>query len=510
MSIQEKINELTNRRSQIEQGGGSAVIDKIHADGKLSARERIGLLLDTNTFVEVGAFVKQRATDFNLSVKEAPADGVVTGYGAINGKLVYVYSQDATVIGGALGEMHAKKIVSIYDMALKVGAPIIALIDTAGLRLQEATDALEGFGALFLKQSMASGVTPQVTAILGNCGGGAAVIPSLSDFTFMTSKNTKLFVNSPNALDDKGANFEKYASAAFHAENTGIVDFIYETEVECLSAMRSLVDLLPSNNLEETPLFDTTDDVNRTTSELGLMANIIDQGVNAKSLIASIADDNVVTEVKGTYANEVVTALVKMNGSTVGIIANNTVGNDGKLTSAGCKKMVSFIKICDAFNIPLITITDVAGFAASVAEEKAGLSKAIAKLTYSFASATVPKINLIVNRAYGTAYVAQNSKHIGADFVFAWPTATISVMDATSAVKIMYAEEIEASKVADEVIAAKTDEYNAMQASPYTAASRGYIDDVIDPSSTRKRLIAALEMLFTKHVVGPEKKHGTV
>lgn len=510
MSIQDKLNDLTNRRSQIEQGVGSVAIDKIHAAGKLSARERIGLLLDANTFVEVGAFIKQRATDFNLSIKEAPADGVVTGYGAINGKLVYVYSQDATVMGGALGEMHAKKIVSIYDMALKVGAPIIALIDTAGLRLQEATDALEGFGALFLKQSIASGVIPQITAILGNCGGGAAVIPSLSDFTFMTSKNTNLFVNSPNALEDKEASFEKYSSATFHSENTGIIDFVCETETECFSNIRSLVDLLPSNNLEDSPLFDTTDDVNRLTSELSLMANIIDQGVNARTIINSIADNNYVIELKNAYATEVITALIRMNGTTVGIVANNTVNNDGKITYNACDKMVSFIKICDSFNIPVISITDVAGFCASVEQEKSGLSKAIAQMTYAFASATVPKINLIVNRAYGTAYVAQNSKHIGADFVFAWPTATVSVMDANSAIKIMYADEIEAANFSDVIIEAKTNEYKVMQASPYTAASRGYIDDIIEPASTRKRLIAALEMLFTKHVMGPEKKHGTV
>ncbi|PKM95839.1 MAG: carboxyl transferase [Firmicutes bacterium HGW-Firmicutes-1] len=510
MSIQEKISELTNRRGQIEQGGGSAAIEKIHADGKLTARERVELLLDTNTFVELGAFVKQRATDFNLSVKEAPADGVVTGYGAINGRLVYVYSQDATVMGGALGEMHAKKITTIYDMALKMGAPVLALIDSAGLRLQEATDALEGFGILFLKQSLASGVVPQITAILGSCGGGAAVIPSLSDFTFMTEKNTKLFVNSPNALDDKSASFEKYASAAFHAENTGIVDFVCESDAACLASMRNLVDLLPSNNYEESPLFETTDDPNRITEELALLANIVEHGVNARTIITSIADNNAAIEVKANYATEVVTSFVKLNGSTVGIVANHTIGNEGKITSIGCKKIVSFVKFCDAFNIPLVTFTDVAGFAATVAEERAGLSKAVAKMTYSFASATVPKINVIVNRAYGSAYVSQNSKHIGADFVFAWPTAVISVMDATAAVKIMYAEEIATSSVSDEVIAAKSSEYANLQASPYVAASRGYIDDVIDPASTRKRLIAALEMLFTKRDFGPEKKHGTV
>lgn len=510
MSIQEKINELTNRRSQIELGGGEAAIKKIHADGKLSARERIEKLLDTDTFVELGAFIKQRATDFNISLKEAPADGVITGYGAINGRLVYVYSQDSTVMGGSLGEMHAKKISTIYDMSLKMGAPVIALIDSAGLRLQEATDALEGFGSIFLKQSLASGVIPQISAIFGNCGGGASVIPSLSDFTFMTSKDTKLFVNSPNALDDKAASFEKYASASFHAENTGIVDFIYDTEEECLNAMRILVDLLPANNYEESPLIDATDDPNRMTPELAVLAGFVDTGVNAKAIISSIADRNEVIEVKANYADEVITSFVRLNGSTVGIIGNQTVNNEGKVTSAGCKKIVSFVKFCDAFNIPIVTITDITGFAATVAEEKSGLSKAVAKMTYTFASATVPKINLIVGRAYGSAYVSQNSKHIGADFVYAWPTASISVMEASSAVKIMYSDEIESSKVANEVIASKTEEYSKMQASPYAAAGRGYIDDIIDPASTRKRIIAALEMLFSKRDFGPDKKHGTV
>ncbi len=510
MSIQAKLNELTNRRSQIEQGGGNAAADKIHADGKMTARERVGLLLDTNSFVETGAFVKPRATDFNMSVKEAPADGVVTGYGAINGRLVYVYSQDTTVIGGALGEMHAKKIVNIYNMAMKMGAPVIALLDSAGLRLQESTDALNGFGEIFLKQSLASGVIPQITAVLGNCGGGAAIMPSLSDFTFMTSKNANLFVNSPNALEDKFASFEKYASAAFHAENTGLADFVSGSEAECLASIRSLIDLLPANNFEEAPFAETNDDPNRITNELGLMANIIEQGVNAQAMVAAIADNNAITEIKANYATEVVTALVRLNGTTAGIICNNTTGNDGKISSAGCKKIVSFVKVCDAFNIPLVSITDVAGFTASVEEEKSGISKAIAKMTYSFATATVPKINVIVNRAIGSAYVAQNSKHIGADFVYAWPTASVSVMDEASAVKIMYAEEISASTEADVIIAEKSAEYKNTQASPYMAAARGYIDDVIDPATTRKRVIAALEMLFTKNETCPDKKHGTV
>lgn len=507
MSIQDQINELANRRNLIELRSGEASIKKIHAEGKLTARERIDTLLDTNTFVEVGAFVKQRATDYNLNEKETPADGVVTGYGAVDGRLVYVYSQDATVLGGALGEMHAKKIAAVYDLALKMGAPIIALIDSAGLRLQEATDALEGFGSLFLKQSIASGVIPQITAILGSCGGGASVIPSLSDFTFMTTKNTKLFVNSPNALDDQSASFESYASAEFHATTTGIVDFLCDTDEACLNSMRFLISMLPANNSENSPEFEPTDDINRETESLN---EIVGKGIDAKQIIATIADSNEVVEVKTAYAKEVVTSFVRLHGSTVGVIGNQTVHNEGKLTSAGCEKITSFVKFCDAFNIPLITLTDVTGFEATVAEEKAGLSKAVAGMTFAFASATVPKVNLIVNRAYGSAYVSQNSKHIGADFVFAWPNAMISVMEASSAVRIMYSEEIAASSVADQLIIERTNEFARSQASPYSAASRGYIDDIIPPAATRKRLIAALEMLFTKRAFGPEKKHGTI
>lgn len=507
MSIQNKINDLTNRRVLIEQGGGEAAIKKIHADGKFTARERIEKLLDTNSFVEVGAFVKQRATDFNLNVKEAPADGVVTGYGAIEGRLVYVYSQDVTVISGALGEMHAKKIAAIYDMALKMGAPVIALIDSAGLRLQEATDALEGFGELFLKQSMASGVIPQITAILGSCGGGTAVIPSLSDFSFMTTSNSSLFVNSPNALDDKSATFDNFTSANFHAENTGIVDFVCETEEECITNMRMLVDMLPSNNFEDSPVYESKDDINRVSTELN---NAVTDSVDAKTVITSIADMNEVVEIKANYAKEIVTSFARLNGITVGFVGNQTINNDAKLTIVGCQKVLSFIKFCDAFNIPVVTITDIAGFDASVQAEKAGISKYVAQMTYTFASATVPKVNVIVNRAYGSAYIAQNSKSIGADFVYAWPTAQISVMDAASAVKIIYADEIAASAVANEVIAEKTNEFAANQSSPYAAASRGYIDDVIEPAATRKRLIAAIEMLYTKREFGPDKKHGTV
>jgi acetyl-CoA carboxylase carboxyltransferase component len=507
MSIQNQINDLNNRRATLEQGGGESAIKKLHADDKLTARERIEKLFDTNSFVEIGAFVKPRTTDFNLSIKEAPADGVVTGYGAVEGKLVYAYSQDATVLGGAIGEMHAKKIASIYDMALKMGAPIVAIIDSAGLRLQESTDGLEGFGNLFLKQSMASGVIPQITAVLGSCGGGASIIPSLSDFTFMTTKNAKLFVNSPNALDDKSADFESYASASFHGEKTGLADFIFESEEICVNEMRRLINLLPANNGEECPLFPVTDDPNREPLELN---SVVGNGLDAKTLITSIADNGEVLETKATYAKEVVTAFIKLNGSTVGVVGHQTTETDGALTINGCLKTITFIKFLDAFNIPVVTFTDVTGFEATAKAEQMGISKYVAKMTYVYASATIPKINVIANRAYGSAYVACNSKHIGADFVYAWPNAAISVMDASSAVKIMYADEINTSEIAGEVIANKTAEFSAMQGSPYAAASRGYVDDIIAPVATRKRIIAALEMLYTKSEYGPNKKHGTV
>lgn len=507
MSIQNNINDLTNRRAQIELGGGKAAIEKVHADNKLTARERVEKLLDENSFVEVGAFVEPRSTDFNLNVVEAPADGVITGYGTVEGRLVYVYSQDVTVLGGALGEMHARKISRIYDMALKMGAPVIALIDSAGLRLQESTDALNGFGEVFLKQSMASGVVPQITAVLGNCGGGAAIVPSLSDFTFMTTKNANLFVNSPNALDDKNATLETYASAEFHSENTGIIDFVSDSDENCMLEIRRLVDMLPANNYEDSPIYTNNDDINRVVNELN--SDVVN-GIDGINIIKSIADMNEVVEIKPNYAKEVITSLIRLNGSTVGVIANNTLDNDATLTSSACEKITSLVKFCNAFNIPIVSITDVTGFTSSVVEEKAGISKSIAAMTYAFANATVAKVNLIVNRAYGSAYIAQNSKHIGADFVYAWPNAKISVMNATSAVKIMYSDEINNSKVADEIITEKTNEYASMQSSPYMAAKRGYIDDIIEPAATRKRLIASLEMLYTKKEQRPDKKQGTI
>ncbi|GKX30149.1 methylmalonyl-CoA carboxyltransferase [Vallitalea longa] len=510
MSIQNMINELTSRRSVIEQGNEEAV-KKLHADSKLTARERIEELLDTNSFVEIGAFVQHRATDFNLSVKDTPADGVVTGYGTIDGKLVYVYSQDVTVLGGALGEMHAKKICAVYDMAMKMGAPIIALLDSTGVRLQESTDALNGFGQIFLKQTLASGVIPQITAILGTCGGGATIIPSLSDFTFMTKKATNLFVNSPNSLDSKSETLETIASADFHSKETGIVDFVCQDETSLLSEVRNFVNLLPSNNFEESPIFDTNDDLNRASSELNdIVTEDISAGIDMKVVISQVADNNLFVETKANHAESLITGLIRLNGQTVGVVANQSVDNDALLTSIACNKGAKFVNFCDSFNIPVLTFTDVAGYSATVAEEKSGISKAVSKLLCAFAGATVPKVNVVVGRGFGTAYVAMNSKHIGADFVYAWPNSKVAMMNSDSAVKIMYADELDNSKISTKEINNKTAEYEELQASPYAAASRGYIDDIIEPAATRKRVIVALEMLYSKRESRPEKKHVTV
>lgn len=479
---------------------------------QLSARERILSLLDDNSFVEVGAMVTKRSTDFNMQQKEIPADGVITGYGVIDSNLVYVYSQDQTALGGSVGEMHAKKIARIYDMALKVGAPVIGLIDCAGLRLQEATDALNGFGELYLKQTLASGVIPQITAVLGNCGGGVAISTNLSDFTFMTGKDAKIFVNSPNALDGNYVEKCDTSTAKFQAE-AGVVDVVCEDDEAVLTSIRQLVTILPSNNEDNDSYVECNDDLNRLVPALGTYLK--DSAIALKE----ISDDNFFFEVKSAYAREMVTGFIRLNGMTIGAVANRAEvldeelkaveEFDGSLTTAGCEKATSFVNFCDAFNIPVLSLTSVKGYKATTEEEKT-IAKAAAKLTYAFANATVPKVNVIVGEAYGSAYVTMNSKHIGADLVLAYEDAIIGMMDAKSAAQIMYAEEIIASSDATAMIDEKTREYASLQSSVEAAAKRGYVDNVISTEATRKQLVYAYEMLFTKRDSRPSKKHGTV
>ncbi|NLL79802.1 MAG: carboxyl transferase [Clostridiales bacterium] len=469
------------------------------------ASQRIAALLDENSFVEIGALVTARATDFDLKQTETPSDGVVTGYGVIDGNLVYVYSQDASVLNGSVGEMHAKKIANLYDLAMKTGAPVIGLIDSTGLRLQEATDALNAFGEIYLKQVNASGVIPQITAILGTCGGGLAIMPTLTDFTFMEEKNAKLFVNSPNALEGNSDSKCDTASAAFQSEETANVDMVAD-EATIFAKIRELVSMLPANNEDDMSYEECTDDLNRGSAEL---ANCVGDTSIALSILS---DNNVFFEVKENYAKDMVTGFIKLNGVTVGAVANRSeVFADGEvkekfgavLTVRGCEKAADFVNFCDAFGIPVLTLTNVKGYAATVCAEKK-IAAAVAKLTYAFANATVPKVNVVIGQAFGSAYVAMNSKAIGADITMAWPDAQIGSMDAKNAAQIMYE-----GKGAD-VIKEKAAEYAALQTSATSAARRGYVDQIVEPADTRKYVIGAFEMLFTKRDDRPAKKHGTV
>ena len=467
---------------------------------------RIATLLDAGSFVEIGGAVTARATDFGMQEKETPADGVITGYGVIDGNLVYVYSQDASVLGGAVGEMHAKKIAAIYDMAMKMGAPVIGLVDSAGLRLQEATDALAGFGSLYLKQTMASGVIPQITAVFGTCGGGLALIPAIADFTFMESTKAKLFLNSPNTIPGNDIKKCDTSSADFQSANSGLVDSV-GTEEEILEQIRALVCMLPANNEDNDSYEECTDDLNRVCTDLA------DAAQDPAIALSMISDNNVFFETKKEYAKDMVTGFIRLNGMTVGAAANRTKAYDeegkaaesfdGSLSVAGCRKAAAFVQFCDAFGIPVLTLTNVNGLEASKCAEK-NMAREMARLTYAFADATVPKVNVIVGKAYGSAYVAMNSKSIGADMVYAWPTAEIGMMDAEMAAKIMYAG-ADAATLKEKAAA-----YKELQESPLSAARRGYVDAIIEASETRKYLIGAFEMLFTKREDRPSKKHGTV
>lgn len=470
------------------------------------ASTRITSLLDANSFVEIGKSVTARSTDFNMTEKKAPSDGVITGYGVIDGNLVYVYSQDASVLNGTVGEMHAKKISALYDLAIKTGAPVIGLVDCAGMRLQEATDALEAFGGIYFKQTMASGMIPQITAVFGTCGGGMAVVPALTDFTFIEAKKGKMFVNSPNALDGNYTEKCDTAAADYQSKETGLIDAV-ESEEEILAEIRQLVSFLPSNFEDNDSFAECTDDLNRACEDIAACAG------DTSIALSRIADNGIFFETKRDYGKDVVTGFLRVNGMTVGAVANRTEVYDaegekteefdGTLSARGARKAAGFVKFCDAFDIPVLTLTNVTGFNATVCSEKV-MAKSIGELVHAFASATVPKVNVIIGKAYGTAYVAMNSKSVGADIVYAWDNAEIGMMDASMAAKIMYPGS-EAS-----VINEKAAEYRELQSSVESAAARGYVDTVIAPVDTRKYVIGAFEMLFTKREERPSKKHGTV
>lgn len=512
MSVENRIRQMQDLKVAIRQGGGSARIAKQHESGKLTARERIEKLVDPGSFVEIDAFVRNRSVDFGMDKADAPGDGVVTGYATVDGRPIYLYAQDFTVIGGSLGEMHAKKITKIQDMAMKMGCPIICINDSGGARIQEGIDALSGYGDIFYRNTMASGVIPQISVILGPCAGGAVYSPALTDFVFMVDNLSKMFITGPQvveAVTGEAISAEELGGAVTHNEISGVAHFLSESEDSCFDSIRRLLSFLPQNNIEDSALYDCQDDLNRLAPELNsIIPDSANRSYDIKEVITRVVDDGDFLEIQALFATNMVVGFGRLNGRTVGIVANQPIVKAGCLDIDASDKASRFIRFCDAFNIPIITFTDVPGYLPGVDQEYGGVIRHGAKLLYAYSEATVPKINIILRKAYGGAYIAMSSKHLGADLVYAWPTAEIAVMGPDGAANIIFRREIENSTDPIETRKEKIEEYRDKFANPYVAASRGYIDDVIEPEATRPRLASALEMLESKRENRPPKKHG--
>ncbi len=511
---EELLEDLHRRQALAEQGGGTARIAQQHKKGKLTARERLDLLLDEGSFVELDRFVTHRATDFGLADQVVPGDGVVTGHGRIGGRLVYVFSQDFTVFGGSLSETHAEKICKVMDLAVRNGAPVIGLNDSGGARIQEGVASLGGYADIFLRNTMASGVVPQISAILGPCAGGAVYSPAITDFIFMVRGVSYMFVTGPNVVKTvthEEVTFEDLGGADVHGETSGIAHRVASSEPECLASIRELVGFLPSNNLGDPPAGPSDDpEDRREESLLQVIPDSPASPYDMHQVIAAIVDHGQFFEIAQGFAGNILVGFARMGGRSVGIVANQPAVLAGVLDINSSTKAARFIRFCDAFNIPIITLVDVPGFLPGVAQEHGGIIRHGAKLLYAYCEATVPKVTVITRKAYGGAYDVMNSKHIRADVNLAWPTAEIAVMGPKGAVEILFKDEI--AKAADPAAETqkKIAEYTATFANPYKAAARGFIDDVIDPRDTRPRLIDALRVLATKRDRNPPKKHGNI
>lgn len=513
MGIKDKIEALQDKKNRLELGGGPESIEKQHKAGKLTARERLDLLFDDDSFVEIDAFVETRAVDFEMQKKKVPGDGVITGYGMINGRLVFVAAQDFTVIGGSLGEMHAKKITKVMDMALKMGAPFISINDSGGARIQEGIDSLFGFGEIFYRNTLASGVIPQISVIMGPCAGGAVYSPAITDFVFMVEQTSYMFITGPEVIKSvtgEEVSFERLGGAEVHNSISGVAHFRSASEQECIDDIKRLISYLPDNNMTECPSY-LTDDMSYNINELN---NIVpDDGnkpYNVKDVIVRVVDYGDFFEIQQHFAQNIVIGFGRLSGKTIGIIANQPMFMAGVLDVNAADKAARFVRFCDAFNIPVVTFTDVPGYLPGVGQEHSGVIRHGAKLLYAFSEATVPKVNIILRKAYGGAYIAMNSKHLGADMAFAWPSAEIAVMGAEGAANIVFRKEISSAADPAEERKKKIEEYREKFSNPYVAAARGYIDDVIQPSETRFRLAKALEMLSNKRESRPPKKHGNI
>ena len=508
--MQEILEELKQRRAEAALGGGVTRIEAQHGRGKLTARERIELLMDDGSFEEFDMFVEHRCTDFGMEQTKFPGDGVVTGWGTVNGRIVYVFAKDFTVFGGSLSEAHARKITKIQDMALQNRAPIIGLFDAGGARIQEGVAALGGYGEVFQRNVLSSGVIPQISLIMGPCAGGDVYSPAMTDFIFMVKDTSYMFVTGPDVVKtvtNETVTAEQLGGASVHAVKSSVADKGYDNDVEALLQMRRLIDFLPASNLEEAPTVPTQDDGERLDKSLDtLIPANPNQPYDMKELILKTVDEGDFFEIQEAHARNIITGFARMEGHTVGIVANQPMVLAGVLDSDASRKAARFVRFCDCFNIPLVTFVDVPGFLPGTAQEYGGLIKHGAKLLYAFAEATVPKVTVITRKAYGGAYVVMSSKHIRGDVNYAWPTAEIAVMGPKGAAEIIYRSELGDK----DKIARRIKDYETRFANPFVTAERGYIDEVIMPSTTRKRISRALNMLRTKQVENPWKKHDNI
>ncbi|WP_226673079.1 acyl-CoA carboxylase subunit beta [Rossellomorea aquimaris] len=513
MDIYEKINELYDRRREVELGGGDKKIDKQHEKGKLTARERIDLLVDPGSFVELNPFIEHRCSDFGLDGMQGPGDGVVTGYGKVNGKPIYLFSQDFTVFGGALGEMHAKKISHVMDLAVKNGAPFIGLNDSGGARIQEGVVSLDGYGHIFYRNAVYSGVIPQISVIMGPCAGGAVYSPAITDFVFMVDDTSQMFITGPKVIETvtgEKISSEDLGGAKVHNSISGNAHFRGKTEEEVLQEVRRLLTYLPQNNEEKPPRLEVSEEEDYRANLTDLIPFDAIRPYDVRTVINEIVDEGSFMEVQKEFAKNIVVGLARIKGEVVGLVCNQPKFMAGGLDIDSSDKAARFIRFCDSFNIPLITFEDVTGFFPGIKQEHGGIIRHGAKILYAYSEATVPKMTVILRKAYGGAYVALNSKSIGADLVFAWPNAEIAVMGPQGAANIIFAREIAASENPEELREQKIEEYREKFANPYVAASRGMVDDVIDPRETRIKLIQGLEMMRNKREERPKKKHGNI
>ena len=505
-TVQEKIELMLAKKEHLMQGGGEKSIAKQHSKGKLTARERLNLLFDEDTFVELDMFVRHRCTNFGQEKKELPGEGVVTGYGTIDGRLVYAFAQDFTVEGGSLGEKHAHKIWKVMDLAMKMGAPCIGINDSGGARIQEAVDALSGYGGIFYRNTKASGVIPQISVIMGPCAGGAVYSPALTDFIYMVKNTSQMFITGPAVIKSVTAEevtAEALGGAMTHNSVSGVAHFAAEDEDDCIQQIRYLLSFLPSNNMDDAPIVETGDDPSRMDESLNtVIPDNPNAPYNMKDVIRSIVDNGEFYEVHQYFATNIITCFARFDGRSVGIIANQPNVMAGCLDVNASDKAARFIRFCDAFNIPLVNLVDVPGFLPGVGQEHTGIIRHGAKMLYAYSEATVPKVTVITRKAYGGSYIAMCCRELGADQVMAWPSAEIAVMGPAGAANIIFRKDPDKDQ--------KTAEYVEEFATPYKAAERGYADMVIEPKETRPYVITALNALASKREVGPAKKHGNI